>query len=739
MFEEDLESLPTRDLLEQAAECRTVASRADARLLESAQIYADRFHPSVCEPRPTRRACDGRERAVVLGGEGCPEIAEFAIAEFAVVVGVSPGVGRDLLADALALRHRFPLTWARIQAGEATPWKARQIVRACMNLDHAAAEYVDRKVAAIVDSISPYRLEKIVRAARKHADPARAAAEAAEAADDRGVYIGRGDGHGNKTIYIKAPAGAVNRCNTTITDIAEALKKFGDTRPFQHRRADAIDILSDPAFTQELLAQARIQPQTDPPDPATSSTEPEPATNHEPSTPTMPNNPTAPNKPTAPNDAVVPKNRVVQDDSVVQDPVVPSGGMPNDAAPLDDVVVPGEAVLPVTESGGDGTHTSPLDLPLPGARRLPDLLEPADPLESAGPLEPAVPLEPSDSLERPGSLELVEPAGPPDDPWLEAAAPYDPDPPTDPYDRRTPPGPADPRTEPDQGSAMDPAALRALRVRLAQIKQDAYANPSYPAHPGNPNAQNGQPDPGTPAQPNRPRNPGAPAHPGNSRDPGAPAHPGSSHNPRSPHDLGSSSDPGSSAELECAVTPARQDDGTKGQVRPRRARAGQVRPGQTEVVVHLTDHTLATGCGVLRAETIGPLLAAQLTELVGYGPYTVKPVIDLNDAKSVDAYEIPTWIRERVKLMHPAELFPYGTRETTNAIDLDHIEPYDPHGPTGQTSTTNLAPLGRFGHRVKTHARGWSVRRIDNKTLEWTTPHGFIFHVDPTGTHRIDP
>jgi hypothetical protein len=155
------------------------------------------------------------------------------------------------------------------------------------------------------------------------------------------------------------------------------------------------------------------------------------------------------------------------------------------------------------------------------------------------------------------------------------------------------------------------------------------------------------------------------------------------------------------------------------------------------VVVHLTDHTLSSGAGVLRAEAIGPLLAAQLTELVGHGPYTITPVIDLNDAISVNAYEIPSRIRERVKLTHPVELFPYGTRETTNTIDLDHIQPYDPHGPTGQTSTTNLAPLGRFGHRVKTHASGWTVRRIDYKTLEWRTPHGFTFQVDPTGTHRV--
>ncbi|MER7247795.1 hypothetical protein [Kribbella sp. NPDC000426] len=165
--------------------------------------------------------------------------------------------------------------------------------------------------------------------------------------------------------------------------------------------------------------------------------------------------------------------------------------------------------------------------------------------------------------------------------------------------------------------------------------------------------------------------------------------------------------------------------------------AGQMRPGQTEVFVHLTDLTLATGTGVLRAEGIGPLLAEQLTELVGHGPYTVKPVIDLNDAVSVDAYEIPARIRERVRLTYPVELFPYGTRESHRGIDLDHIEPYDPYGPAGQTSTGNLAPLSRFAHRVKTHARGWDVRRVDHKTLEWTTPHGFRFEVGPTGTHRL--
>jgi hypothetical protein len=161
------------------------------------------------------------------------------------------------------------------------------------------------------------------------------------------------------------------------------------------------------------------------------------------------------------------------------------------------------------------------------------------------------------------------------------------------------------------------------------------------------------------------------------------------------------------------------------------------RPGKTEIYVHLTDRTLAAGDGVIRVEGHGPLLASQLGELIGYEPYVVKPVIDLNQAVSVNCYEATDRIRERVKLTHPVELFPYGTRETSRSIDLDHITPYDPLGPPGQTSTTNLAPLSRYGHRVKTHARGWNVHRINSTTLEWRTPHGFVFHVDPTGTHRI--
>ncbi|TDD62342.1 hypothetical protein E1263_04080 [Kribbella antibiotica] len=514
MFDEDLTALSTTDLLDSVAGYVSVANRANVRQFEAALVYADRFHPDNTPNRPGRRSADGRERSVVLGGEGCPPIVEFAITEFGVMLGVSPRVASSYIGNALGLRHRFPFTWARVLSGEATAWKAARIVADCINLSEEAAAYVDRRIAALIDSITPYRLGKIVRAAKYAADPAGARAEADARARERGVHIGQSDEHGTKTVFIKASAGAVNRYDATIAGIAEALKTFGDTRGLQCRRATAVGIIADPRYTEELLAQARAHQSTS---------------------------------------------------TALQVP--PPAPEPVDFAPDD-------------EADRDAPHPSISDLP--------------DPLDAQARLTA--------------------------EPWSSSPAP-------------------------DDGVPMDAAAQRALDARLAQVKQDAYSK-----------------------------------------------------------------------------TDSERASG---------------RPGKTELYVHLTDYTLATGSGVLRAEGIGPLIATQLHELIGHTPYVVKPVIDLREAISVNAYEIPDRIRERVRLAHPVELFPFGTRETHRDIDLDHITAYDPLGPPGQTATDNLAPLGRLNHRVKTHAPGWSVQRINPTTLEWTTPHGFVFHVDPTGTHRV--
>jgi hypothetical protein len=153
----------------------------------------------------------------------------------------------------------------------------------------------------------------------------------------------------------------------------------------------------------------------------------------------------------------------------------------------------------------------------------------------------------------------------------------------------------------------------------------------------------------------------------------------------------------------------------------------------TMLYVHLTDETLLAGEGVARIEGHGPMLITRLEELTGHGHITVRPVIDLKDKLSVDAYEIPQRIREHIKLKYPAEQFVYGTADSSRTPDLDHIEPFRSNGPPGQTNTDNLIPLRRFSHRVKTHG-GWQVHRLNDDALEWTTRHGFKFIVDHNGT-----
>jgi len=608
MFDGDLTRLSTTDLLESAAEHRAEENRCAVRRLEHAQIFADRHHPDLCPTRPGRRSLDGRERAIVLGGDGCPEIAEFAVAEFGLVVGISSGAAAGYIGQALALRHRFPFMWAKVRSGEATPWRAGRIADACLKLSEEAARYVDKRVAALVDSITPYRLEKIVNAAKAHADPEGARAEADEKARERGVFVGRTDQHGTKTMYIRAPSGGVIRFNASIATIADALKTLGDTRNLDHRRADAVGIMADPRYMVELLLQADEHSLRHP-----TPTDPTPAHPADPASAPVDRSADTADLASAPADHPA-------------DPVSAPAERPAGSG-AEPAVAPGCGGQGRAASGsGTGTNWGDEGL-------LDDCANACS--------EPGVDDEADRDAPHPSTSDLPDPL---DAPFKEPVEPIDPH-------QRIDPGRCG---DPKDGEPLDAAAERVLNARLAQIRRDAHTHPTA---------------------------------------------------------RGRANDAGSAA--------------------------GRLRPGKTEIYVHLTDHTLATGTGVLRVEDLGPLLASQLSELVGHGPYTVKPVIDLNDAVSVDAYEIPDRIRERVKLMYSVELFPYGTRETHAAMDLDHIEPYDPLGPPGQTSTENLAPLGRFPHRVKTHGRGWNVRRLDRKTLEWSTPNGFTFHVGPTGTHRV--
>ncbi|QNE19560.1 hypothetical protein F1D05_18595 [Kribbella qitaiheensis] len=580
MFATDFTDCDAAQTLAAASAAYEQQRQSELDLILTAQHHAD------LHPRPGRsHGRPGGEQARVYGGDGNPEIAEFAVAEFGVMIGRSPGSAARFVGQCVALRHRFPLTWQRVKSGHATGWRALQVVQECVELSAEAAAIVDRRVADLVDTVTLAQLQKIIKAASWRADPEAADAKAKASAKERGVWVGRTDEHGSTKLYLKGATGDVIQLYATITQLAAALAALGDTGTIDQRRAKAAGLLSDPALAADLLAAAQHLATTQPTTEPTGRPAAEPA---------------------------------MQAD----DPETEAHG---DTDQQVAVAEPG----PDDEADRDHPHPDTPGHPLDHAIQLP--VEPS----TTTPLDDA-------ARGRPGD-DSVDPTRP---------------------DR------------PDRSPGQRPPLL------------------------------SGSPGTGQPPEP-------------------------------VPDRARAGMDAAARLELRRKVDATRQD-------RPEPGR----RTYQTVVNLHITDETLLAGKGVARVEGYGAVYTDQVAELLGHHRIVIRPVIDLNTALSVHAYEIPNRISDHVNQRYPIEQFPYGTTETRTtpnhtgtgggsaSTDLDHIQPYKTGGPPNQTSTDNLAPQGRFGHRLKTHD-DWKLRRIDNYTLEWTTKHGYTFHIDHTGTHPI--
>lgn len=149
------------DLLAFARQQRRVADRAEADILIAAAAWADQHASDSIVP-----AMAHWETASPLAGEGTPEVAEFCIAEFAAVLGLTTQSGSRVIGDALELRHRLPKLWARVEAGEVQAWRARKVAQATIALPPEGAAFVDQHVASFAQSIGFAQLERLIEEAR---------------------------------------------------------------------------------------------------------------------------------------------------------------------------------------------------------------------------------------------------------------------------------------------------------------------------------------------------------------------------------------------------------------------------------------------------------------------------------------------------------------------------------------------------------------------------------------------
>lgn len=201
------------------------------------------------------------ERGVGYGGDGCPDISEYAVHELGALRGTSSGTAEQLIADALDLRHRHPRLWGRIRAGEVRAWQAVHVARSCHHLSREAAGLVDLGTTGYLGQLPWARFGRVLQAAVLQADPALAAERAEQARQARGVWAYPSE-DGLKTLVAKAAAGEVICLMATVNRIADILQIEGDPDPADHRRAKALGLLAQPARALQLLIEHQQDPDT---------------------------------------------------------------------------------------------------------------------------------------------------------------------------------------------------------------------------------------------------------------------------------------------------------------------------------------------------------------------------------------------------------------------------------------------------------------------------------------------
>ncbi|HQR28205.1 MAG TPA: HNH endonuclease [Nocardioides sp.] len=167
---------------------------------------------------------------------------------------------------------------------------------------------------------------------------------------------------------------------------------------------------------------------------------------------------------------------------------------------------------------------------------------------------------------------------------------------------------------------------------------------------------------------------------------------------------------------------------------PGRARAR--RP--VTLYLHLSEEALSQAAGQVGrcGNTRTPVDPARIRAWCGHpdAQVTVKPVLDLAGHVATEAYEVPDRLAEQVELRDATCVFPWCTRPA-RGCDKDHVIAY---GRDGTTCSCNLAPVCRHHHRLKTHTP-WRYLMPEPGVYVWTSPHGYVFLRDHTGTVDVTP
>jgi len=172
-----------------ARDRRRIADQAEVELLQAALAWADLHPTESIEHAATHLLRGFGDTGLLLGGEGCPLVGEFSVAEFAAAIGLGTESGKHLIGQALELAHRLPRLWARLEAGQIQARRARQIADQTIPLSIEAAGFVDTQIAGVAHTARPWQVDKLVAEATARHMPEEADAQRAAALEHRHVTV----------------------------------------------------------------------------------------------------------------------------------------------------------------------------------------------------------------------------------------------------------------------------------------------------------------------------------------------------------------------------------------------------------------------------------------------------------------------------------------------------------------------------------------------------------------------
>jgi hypothetical protein len=202
------------------------------------------------------------ESCLPLGGQGCPEVAEFAVVEFAAAMGRSTESGRRYLSHAVEGFYRLNRCWARVESGELPAWRLAFIAERTICLPPAAAAFVDAKVAPFADTIGPAQLGRLIEEARARFDPERTEAERRAAAEARHFDVALTDATVSGTVRIDAEVDLADALDLEAAIAADAHQQLllGSTESLDVRRSIAAGNLARTEQTLDLTSSTEDRP-----------------------------------------------------------------------------------------------------------------------------------------------------------------------------------------------------------------------------------------------------------------------------------------------------------------------------------------------------------------------------------------------------------------------------------------------------------------------------------------------